>query len=65
MPGTTELIIIAAIIFVLFGASAIPKFARSIRLAKKEFSAANEDEKKEKITGKNAAQDSKKEAAQA
>ncbi len=37
MIGTTELIIIAVVIFVLFGASAIPKFARSIGQAKKEF----------------------------
>ena len=37
MFGSTELIIIALIIFVLFGAAAIPKFAKSIGQAKKEF----------------------------
>ena len=37
MPGPTELIIIALIIFVLFGAAAIPKFAKSIGKAKGEF----------------------------
>ncbi len=37
MPGPTELIIIALIIFVLFGAAAIPKFAKSIGEAKSEF----------------------------
>jgi len=48
MIGTTEIIVIAVIILVLFGASAIPKFARSIGEAKKEFSkATKEDEKKE------------------
>jgi sec-independent protein translocase protein TatA len=48
MIGTTEIIVIAVIILVLFGASAIPKFARSIGEAKKEFSkAAKEEEKKE------------------
>ena len=52
MPGTTELLIIAGIIFVLFGASAIPKFAKSIGRAKKEFAAAVEDDKKEEITEK-------------
>lgn len=37
MFGSTELIIIAIIVVVLFGASAIPKFAKSIGQAKKEF----------------------------
>jgi sec-independent protein translocase protein TatA len=35
--GPTETIIIAAIILVLFGASAIPKFAKSLGKAKSEF----------------------------
>ncbi len=37
MIGTTELIIIAIVIFVLFGSAAIPKFARSLGQAKGEF----------------------------
>jgi sec-independent protein translocase protein TatA len=37
MIGTTELIIIGLVILVLFGAAAIPKFARSLGKAKKEF----------------------------
>ena len=37
MFGSTELIVIALIIFVLFGAAAIPKFAKSLGEAKKEF----------------------------
>jgi len=37
MIGTNELLIIALVILVLFGASAIPKFARSLGQAKKEF----------------------------
>ncbi len=37
MIGPTEIIIIAAVIVVLFGATAIPKFARSIGKAKSEF----------------------------
>ena len=37
MIGSKELIFIALIVFVLFGAAAIPKFAKSIGLAKKEF----------------------------
>ena len=37
MFGSHELIVIAIIILVLFGSAAIPKFAKSIGLAKKEF----------------------------
>jgi len=49
MIGTTELIIIVVVILVLFGASAIPKFARSLGQAKKEFTKAiKEGESEEK-----------------
>jgi sec-independent protein translocase protein TatA len=37
MLGTTEIIIIAGVVLVLFGASAIPKFTRAIGKAKGEF----------------------------
>jgi sec-independent protein translocase protein TatA len=37
MLGSTEILIIGAIVLVLFGATAIPKFARSLGKAKKEF----------------------------
>jgi sec-independent protein translocase protein TatA len=37
MIGTHELIIVAFVVLVLFGATAIPKFARSLGQAKKEF----------------------------
>ncbi len=37
MIGTTEIIIIVGVVLVLFGAAAIPKFARSLGRAKKEF----------------------------
>lgn len=37
MIGTNELLVIALVVLVLFGASAIPKFARSLGEAKKEF----------------------------
>lgn len=51
MIGTTELIIIALVIFVLFGASAIPKFAKSLGQAKKEFETGlKEGQKKEEKT---------------
>ena len=37
MFGSTEIAIIVIIVFILFGASALPKFAKSIGQAKKEF----------------------------
>ena len=37
MLGSTEIFIIAGVIILLFGAGAIPKFAKSIGKAKKEF----------------------------
>ena len=43
MIGTTEIIIIAGVVLVLFGAAAIPKFARSIGKAKKEFEKGMKD----------------------
>ena len=47
MFGSTELIIIALVIFVLFGAAAIPKFARSIGQAKSSFEKGVKEGKKE------------------
>ena len=41
--GGTELFIIFLIILLLFGSSAIPKIARSLGKAKKEFSNAKKD----------------------
>ena len=40
MIGHGELAIIVLVVLVLFGAAAIPKFARSLGQAKKEFSKA-------------------------
>jgi len=37
MIGATEILIIGGVIFVLFGATAIPKFAKSLGKAKREF----------------------------
>ncbi len=56
MIGTTEIIVIALVIFVLFGAASIPKFAKSLGQAKGEFEKGfkegkkkeeNEEEKKD------------------
>lgn len=55
MMGSTEILVIGGVVVLLFGASAIPKFARSLGKAKKEFhdgmsegaaEAADEEEKK-------------------
>ena len=40
MIGHGELIVIVLVILVLFGSAAIPKFARSLGQAKKEFNKA-------------------------
>jgi sec-independent protein translocase protein TatA len=61
MIGTTEIVIIVGVVLVLFGATAIPKFARSLGKAKKEFEQGvkegktdDEDEEKKEIEeGKN------------
>ena len=37
MIGTTEILLIVVVILIIFGASAIPKFARSLGTAKSEF----------------------------
>jgi TatA/E family protein of Tat protein translocase len=46
MIGSTEIIIIAVVIFVLFGAASIPKFARSLGQAKSSFEKGIEEGKK-------------------
>ena len=47
MIGRSEIIIIVLVVLVLFGASAIPKFARSLGLAKKEFTQAMKEAESE------------------
>ncbi|MFO7849953.1 MAG: twin-arginine translocase TatA/TatE family subunit [Spirochaetia bacterium] len=37
MLGTTEIVVIGGVVVLLFGASAIPKFAKNLGKAKKEF----------------------------
>ena len=56
MIGTTEIVIIVGVVLVLFGATAIPKFARSLGRAKKEFEQGikegkidDEDKKKKEL----------------
>jgi sec-independent protein translocase protein TatA len=42
--GTLEILIIAAIILLLFGASKLPEFARGLMKAKKEFKSSFADD---------------------
>ena len=45
MLGTSELLVIALVVLILFGAAALPKFAKSLGRAKKEFQKGlNEEE---------------------
>lgn len=63
MVGHTEIIVIVLVILVLFGASAIPKFARSLGQAKKEFTKAmkeGEQEEAEQAKNEKAADTDKK-----
>jgi sec-independent protein translocase protein TatA len=48
--GTTEIVIIALVILMLFGAKKLPEFARGLMKAKKEFkeSYKDDDEKADK-----------------
>jgi sec-independent protein translocase protein TatA len=48
MFGSTELIVIVLIIFILFGAKSIPKFAKSLGEARKEFQDSFNEENKSK-----------------
>ena len=56
MFGSQEIIVIAVIILVLFGSAAIPKFAKSLGLAKKEFEKglkeAEKEDSEEKVSSK-------------
>ncbi|MCX7656108.1 MAG: twin-arginine translocase TatA/TatE family subunit [Treponemataceae bacterium] len=44
MIGFNEVVVIALVVLILFGASALPKFARSLGQAKKEFEKALKEE---------------------
>lgn len=47
MIGATEILIIGGVVFVLFGATAIPKFAKSLGQAKKEFQKGVKEQQEE------------------
>jgi len=47
MIGHGELVVIVLVVLVLFGAAAIPKFARSLGQAKKEFAKAMKEDEDE------------------
>jgi sec-independent protein translocase protein TatA len=47
MLGATEILIIGGIVFILFGATAIPKLAKSLGQAKKEFQKGISDQEED------------------
>ena len=49
MIGTTEIVIIAGVVLVLFGGAAIPKFARSLGKARKEFKEGLEEGERQAV----------------
>jgi len=55
MPGTAELLIIALVVLLLFGAAKIPAIARSLGEAIKEFKKASKDESSEDKDSKKSA----------
>lgn len=50
MIGGTEIILVSVVVLVLFGAAAIPKFARSLGTAKSEFEKGLNESSEEKKT---------------
>ncbi len=48
--GPTELLIILAIVLLIFGGTKLPKLARSLGEAKKEFEASSNDDKTTTVT---------------
>ena len=61
MVGTTEILIIAGVVLVLFGSAAIPKFFRSIGKAQTEFEKGKREGAAEDAdTGADTAADGKK-----
>ncbi len=56
MPGTPELLIIALVVLLLFGAAKIPAIARSLGQAIKEFKKASKDESSEDKDSKKSTQ---------
>jgi sec-independent protein translocase protein TatA len=48
--GSTELIVILVIVVLIFGASAIPKLAKSVGQARSEFNKALHEEEKTEST---------------
>ena len=61
MIGTTEIVIIVGVVLVLFGATAIPKFARSLGRAKKEFEQGTKEGRVDEEDNNKQEQEDKKE----
>lgn len=63
MIGTTELIIIAAVIMLLFGSAQLPKLAKSLGNFINDFNEAKETGSKKKTPAKKKKKAAKKKAA--
>jgi sec-independent protein translocase protein TatA len=50
MIGSTEIIIIVLIVFILFGAKSLPKFAKSLGEARKELQKGFDDVSKDDLS---------------
>ena len=59
MIGSTEILIIGGVVVLLFGAAAIPKLAKSIGQARKEFQKGLDGKADEKETDKKEPDDAK------
>ena len=53
MIGTTEILVVSGVVILLFGASALPKFARSIGKARSEFEEGMQESKNLKNKAEN------------
>jgi len=66
MISSGNIVVIVLVILVLFGAAAIPKFARSLGQAKKEFTKAmkeGEEEEKKALEDKKSSEDKEEKKA--
>lgn len=53
MIGTTEILVVSGVVILLFGATALPKFARSIGKARSEFEEGMQESKNLKSKAEN------------
>ena len=62
MPGHWEIILIVVVVIIIFGAGAIPKFAKSIGQAKSEFEKGIKEGKNKKVDDKKSEPENKEDS---